>query len=54
MVRFHHGWERDAHTSRFRRLRGERWNRLTLWRYLILMVIVALLFLLLRSMQLKG
>jgi anti-sigma-K factor RskA len=51
MVRFHRGWERDAQTSRFGRLRGQRWNRLNLWRYLALAVLVALLFLLLRTMQ---
>ena len=38
------GQDRDRHRIEFRRLRDQRWNKLTFWRYLILLILVILLF----------
>jgi len=35
--------DRDRHRIEFRRLREQRWNKLTFWRYLVLLILVILL-----------
>ncbi len=37
------GQDRDQRRVEFRRLRDQRWNKLTFWRYLILLILVILL-----------
>ena len=49
MVRFHRRWEQGQQAPRFRRLREKRWNRLAIWRYLILFVLVLIMLKLLNS-----
>jgi len=38
------GQDKDRHRIEFRRLREQRWKKLTFWRYLILLILVILLF----------
>ena len=49
MVRFQRRWERGESPTRFRRLRDKRWNRLAIWRYLILFALVLIILKMLKS-----
>lgn len=49
MVRIQRRWEGGQSPPRFRRLRDKRWNRLAVWRYLILFALVLIILKMLKS-----
>ncbi len=44
------GQDRDRTRIEFRRLRDQRWNKYYIWRYLVLLILVILLFKLLHTL----
>jgi len=49
MVRIQRRWKQGQQEPRFRRLRDKRWNRLAVWRYLILFGLVLMILKMLKS-----
>lgn len=50
MVRFHRRWEQGQQATPFRRLRDKRWNPRAIWRYIFLLVLLAIIYQLLDTM----